>query len=82
MQSDIYRGACQRDGTKRAYCTRRVHSREGSYISPSVFTFARKNGTFSPLNRDDLGRRERRNGDLVLMENRFQLWGARVSRRR
>ena len=72
------RGACQRDGSARivlAVCilamVHRSHRRR------------ERTGRFSSVNCDDLGRRrERRNGDLVLMENRFQLCGVHVSRRR
>lgn len=79
----ISRRVPERRSETRALYSGDAHSREGSYILPLVFAFARKNGTSSPVNHDDFGGRERRERgegggrSLVLTENRFQ-WGARV----
>lgn len=79
MQSDIYRGACRRDGVKRAHCTRgALSSRKFIDLSlSSVFALR-----VSPVNRDDPEGRGRGSAAVVLMENRSRLCGSCVLSRR
>lgn len=85
MQSDIYRGACRRDGTKRAHCPRDAHifaMVHRSFRPCSRFASCEKRRSPScRVNRNDS---EGRGDSLILMENRSRLCARdpHMSRRR